>query len=330
MDSMIRGVPVVVRGARGRLRWTPRLLSRVLARGKKATFEVDNCLTGFVEDVRPEEFFGRIDEGRGLLRVRDWPTDAMLKDAAPELYADFVGGVLPLPFLTSPDPDAAPLNLASSLPDDAVPPDLGPKMYIAQGRETEHGDGDGDSVAKLHVDLCDAANALVYVAPGVEVGGEDEDAAGAVWDIWHRDDRRALCDQLKRDHAILARRSKTADARHPTNNCCFVATEHLRLGRLAPCWRIPQREGDVVFVPAGSPHQVRNLRTCIKVAVDFVSDAGLRQCELMAEELRRLGIELGLERDSPRLHPEDRANSDKLQVKRMVLSAAVAAAAAPA
>merc|ERR1712018_814631 len=33
----------------------------------------------------------------------------------------------------------------------------------------------------------------------------------------------------------------------------------------------PQCEGDVVFIPAGAPHQVRNIHNCIKIAEDFVS-----------------------------------------------------------
>lgn len=30
-------------------------------------------------------------------------------------------------------------------------------------------------------------------------------------------------------------------------------------------WHFEQYEGEAVFIPAGCPHQVRNLRPCIKV-----------------------------------------------------------------
>ena len=36
-------------------------------------------------------------------------------------------------------------------------------------------------------------------------------------------------------------------------------------------WAIVQCEGESVFIPAGAPHQVRNLQRCIKIAEDFVS-----------------------------------------------------------
>ena len=50
-----------------------------------------------------------------------------------------------------------PLNLATHLPPYTITPDLGPKGYIACGREGEGGAGEeGDSVTKMHEDLSDA------------------------------------------------------------------------------------------------------------------------------------------------------------------------------
>lgn len=36
-------------------------------------------------------------------------------------------------------------------------------------------------------------------------------------------------------------------------------------------WKIEQKVGQAVFVPAGCPHQVVNMADCIKIANDFVS-----------------------------------------------------------
>lgn len=41
---------------------------------------------------------------------------------------------------------------------------------------------------------------------------------------------------------------------------------------------IVQCLGDAVFIPAGAPHQVRNLTSCIKVAEDFVSPENVSSC----------------------------------------------------
>jgi hypothetical protein len=56
----------------------------------------------------------------------------------------------------------APLNLATALPLGENPTDLGPKCYIAYGKERESDQGgDGDSVTKLHEDLSDGESSRV-------------------------------------------------------------------------------------------------------------------------------------------------------------------------
>ena len=51
---------------------------------------------------------------------------------------------------------------------------------------------------------------------------------------------------------------------------------------------ILQKLGDAVLVPAGCAHQVRNLRSCIKVALDFVAPEHVSHCVRLTEELRQL------------------------------------------
>ena len=107
-------------------------------------------------------------------------------------------------------------------------------------------------------------------------------------------------------------------------------------------WRFEQYQDEAVFIPGGCPHQVgrggrmggpcdpspllsspsclvfvvlsqvRNLRSCIKVAVDFVSTDSLRPCQEMVERLRHICIKNkdGLAAD----HPGVRPFHDKLQV----------------
>lgn len=72
---------------------------------------------------------------------------------------------LPLPLLTDPRLAASPLNAASALLPRDNPTDLGPKCYAAYGRIAE-ADGEGDSVTKLHTDMADAVNLLMYTTPG--------------------------------------------------------------------------------------------------------------------------------------------------------------------
>ena len=51
-------------------------------------------------------------------------------------------------------------------------------------------------------------------------------------------------------------------------------------------FRIYQRPGEAVFIPAGCAHQVLNLADCIKVACDFVSPENILRCEKLTEEFR--------------------------------------------
>ena len=52
-----------------------------------------------------------------------------------------------------------------------------------------------------------------------------------------------------------------------------------------------QMLGDAVFIPAGAPHQVVNLFSCIKVAEDFVTPEGTRWSADITQELRNLTLQ---------------------------------------
>lgn len=73
-------------------------------------------------------------------------------------------------------------------------------------------------------------------------------------------------------------------------------------------WRFVQHEGEAVFLPAGTPHQVRNLRSSIKVAADFVSPEHISRCLELTQTWRQL----------PRSH---RQNHDPLGTKDLILHA---------
>ena len=61
--------------------------------------------------------------------------------------------------------------------------------------------------------------------------------------------------------------------------------------------------------------QVRNLRSCIKVAVDFVSPDALLPCKDMAERLRSICIQnMERGRDGCAKEPFNRPHHDRLQV----------------
>ncbi len=60
--------------------------------------------------------------------------------------------------------------------------------------------------------------------------------------------------------------------------------------------------------------QVRNLKSCIKVAIDFVSPESAAQCLELMQERRQLTLRENKDGEEEPEAPEDRRHCDKLQV----------------
>nr|CAD1830708.1 unnamed protein product [Ananas comosus var. bracteatus] len=137
---------------------------------------------------------------------------------------------------------------------------------------------------------------------------------GALWDIFRREDGDKLQDYLRK-HAGEFRHvhcNPVKQVIHPIHDQAFYLTrEHIKKLKeeygIEP-WTFEQKLGEAVFIPAGCPHQVRNLKSCIKVALDFVSPENVHECVRLTEEFRLLPS-------------EHRAKEDKLEVRKIALNA---------
>ncbi|GMJ06391.1 hypothetical protein HRI_004308300 [Hibiscus trionum] len=137
---------------------------------------------------------------------------------------------------------------------------------------------------------------------------------GAVWDIFRRQDVPKLQDYLKRHFREFryVHCRPVSQVFHPIHDQSFFLTmDHkakLKKEYGIEPWTFVQKLGEAVFIPAGCPHQVRNIKSCIKVALDFVSPENVGECVRLTEEFRTL----------PHEH---RSQEDKLEVKKMMVHA---------
>ncbi|KAI5394103.1 uncharacterized protein LOC127098508 [Lathyrus oleraceus] len=142
----------------------------------------------------------------------------------------------------------------------------------------------------------------------------------AVWDIFRRHDVPKLTEYLKKHHREFRHiiNLPVNSVIHPIHDQILYLNEkhkkQLKLEYGVEPWTFEQHLGEAVFIPAGCPHQVRNRKSCIKVAMDFVSPENVQECVQLTEEFRLL----------PKNH---RSKEDKLEIKKMALYAADVAVA---
>lgn len=330
-----RGQPIMVSGLCKLLNiklWHPEAFCADFGEKKN---DLINCMTGNLVPNQPMKYFWegfqcvskRLLDASGqpmLLKLKDWPPGDDFAEILPTRFKDLMNA-LPLPEYTL---RTGGLNIASRLPSIFVPPDLGPKMYNAYGSALHPDKG----TTNLHLDISDAVNIMVYVGiPTDESAPEQIKAAlraidsggcdiltrrrvrqpgvmpGALWHIYSARDADKIRDLLNR--VTIERGYRLEPDHDPIHDQNWYLDNELR-ERLyddygVEGYPIAQCLGDAVFIPAGAPHQVRNLHNCIKVAEDFVSPENIQHCFHLSQQFRKLSMS----------HTN---HEDKLQIRNVI------------
>ncbi|KAF9782594.1 hypothetical protein BJ322DRAFT_162417 [Thelephora terrestris] len=268
-----KGKPLVVTGLlpQFKISWTPEHF--IEHYGSKNCLVIQ-CQSDMNKRITVGEFFkefGKYEGRTDCWKLKDWPPSTDFKTAFPELYADF-SQAIPMPNYVRRD---GVLNIASHFPANTVAPDIGPKMYNAMASADTPGT---KGTTRLHMDMADAANVMLYAAPT-----PDGKPGTALWDIFDASDAGKIRDFLKS-------KFKGKFQNDPIHSQMFYLDCDLRKELYeefgVKSYRIYQKPGDVVFVPAGCAHQVCNLADCMKIAIDFVSPENIDRCELLTKEFR--------------------------------------------
>lgn len=341
-----QGQPVLVSGIHKKLNgalWRPEAFSLEFGDQDVDLVNCRNC--AIISDVKVREFWDgfqiiskRLHGSDGqpmVLKLKDWPPGEDFRDMMPTRFDDLMEN-LPLPEYTKRD---GRLNLAARLPDFFVRPDLGPKMYNAYGLTSSEDRKVGTT--NLHLDVSDAVNVMVYVGIPEDEQSSEQDAApngftevmttiaegdvdevtmrriyeakekpGALWHIYAAKDAEKIRELLRK---VGEEQGQENPPDHdPIHDQSWYLDQVLRRRLLEEYgvqgWAIVQFLGDAVFIPAGAPHQVHNLYSCIKAAEDFVSPEHVKHCFRLTQEFRHLS----------NTHSN---HEDKLQVKNIIYHA---------
>ncbi|KAG9129336.1 hypothetical protein Leryth_016630 [Lithospermum erythrorhizon] len=274
-----------------------------------------------------------------LLKLHDCSHSVSFEERLPRHAAEFISC---LPFKEVTHPRRGYLNLSTKLPEKCLKPVSGPNIHIAYGIPQEM--GRGDSVTKLQCAAVDVVNILFHTGKRENIfqsrrkfsnngatycestedpntrqneqhqsetlpssansseGCGDEDA-GVLWDVFRRQDVPKLQLYLKFHYGEFIHTLSTPQKQgsHPVYDQSFYLTvDHKRM--LKEDYKV----GDSVIVPAGCPHQTRNLKSCISVSLDFISPESINESIRLTEEFRSL--------------PEDHmAKEDRLELKKLIL-----------
>lgn len=176
-ESWLKKKPVLIRNLHKRLNmdiWRPEAFKKEFS---ELIVNLVNCRNHrIVPNVKMELFWNGFDnederlcDTKGepmILKLKDWPNSEDFKNILPTRYDDLMKNSPIKPYTSR----EGLFNMASSLHDHFLKPDLGPKMYIAYSSAKVRKEG----TTNLHVDISDAFNLMIHVSSDLKYEADEK------------------------------------------------------------------------------------------------------------------------------------------------------------
>ncbi|KAL4563164.1 hypothetical protein LXL04_027199 [Taraxacum kok-saghyz] len=340
--NWVKGQPVVVEGVcdeSSMLGWDPMVMWKGIQETNDEKMKDDNrtvkaidCLDRSQIEIELGEFIKGYSEGRirkngqpEILLLKNWPSPSASEEFLLYQRPEFI---TKLPFLEYIHSKWGLLNLAAKLPHYSLQNDVGPKILISYGTNSQP-----HSVNMLRVNMRDVVYLLVHKCEvnknkndgnelvidngniiesekglkcedlnGVRVSEEEDMVVeksgcnpGAIWEIFRRQDVGKLVEYLRLHWNEFGVSDDIIDddsVPWPFHEGVIYLDIHhkkkLKEEFGIEAWSIEQHLGVAVFIPAGCPFQVRNLQSTVQLGLDFLFPESLSEAVRLGAEIREL------------------------------------------
>ncbi|KAJ3007790.1 UNVERIFIED_CONTAM: Lysine-specific demethylase 3A [Siphonaria sp. JEL0065] len=264
-EAWAQRVPIVISGLEFKDRWDPESLAKSATRT-----DLIKCRKGGQETISHVNFKDFVDCLRNtsqnrVLKGFDYPIHEKLSTIHPTHWQSYKSTAPFSKTLMNDGPD----SLFSLLPRDQHSQLHGPTLFIATETPPT------DATTRIHKDGASAYNTLLHV--------KDPSQPGALWHIFTREDTKRLhfFNEKEKDVYPLLDFSTFLDQEKLKRVWEFVGVEPIVYRQMV---------GEIVLIPAGCAHQVRNLQECVKISQDVVSAECLEESIALEMEYRKLPV----------------------------------------
>ncbi|KAI3680618.1 hypothetical protein L6452_35391 [Arctium lappa] len=126
-------------------------------------------------------------------------------------------------------------------------------------------------------------------------GGKPVDTCGAEWDVFRRQDVPKLVEYLRKySNELNQSYSSPKKVVHPILDENFYLDafhkKYLKDEFDVEPWTFEQHIGEAVIVPAGCPYQVKKVKSCVNVVLEFISPESASMGIKLSDETRQLPV----------------------------------------